>query len=573
MKISHKCAYTVLINAILILTTISVYSNVVNFDFINYDDTWYVTANRFVQDGLTLNGVNWSLSAKLLANWHPLTWLSHMLDVSLFGMNPGAHHFSNILFHIANTLLLFYIFNLMTTEIWKSGFIAALFALHPLHVESVVWIAERKDVLCTFFLMLTLWSYIRYVKRPERSRYLGIILFYSLSLMSKPMSVTLPFILLLLDHWPLNRFGKAMLSHGIQQNQGSICKWQVQGDVNFSSKIITLVYEKTPLFVLSMSSCIITFFVQKNWGNISSLKAFSIIQRINNALASYYDYIWKMLYPFELAVFYPHPGIVRPNKMLVACIVLIAISFVAVKTIRNRSYFYVGWLWFIGTLIPVIGLVQAGSQAMADRYTYVPYIGLFIIVSWGVPECLRKWRFKNMGILILAVMILLYMMVGTWVQVQYWKNSETLFSRTLEVTSDNYLAHNNLANALIASGNLDKAIQHYQKALKIKPKYLIPQKNLENALKIKKRLNVAISEMYLLMKSSAAIEEKTSCTVEKLKKSRMKLDQAITFYKKILTHQPGYNPSNFDIKNWFRANQVLIEYERCITLKYKLLPK
>jgi hypothetical protein len=564
MKNTYKIRNESLIYGFLIIAIFSIYSNVINFSFINYDDTWYVTANKFVQRGLTISGFNWSLTAVYAANWHPLTWMSHMLDVTLYGMNPGAHHLTNLLFHIVNTLLLFSILKRMTTAFWKSAFVAALFALHPVHVESVAWIAERKDVLCTFFLMMTIWSYIRYVEQPERSRYLGVILFFIFSLMSKPMSVTLPFVLLLLDYWPLNRFDEYPSRCSIVQQQGNIPELKQHINKVLSTRIAFLIIEKTPLFAFSAASCLVTFFVQKNWGVVSSLEIFSINQRLANATVAYAHYIWKMLYPFELAVFYPHTGIVSKWKVISACLILIAISLLAFRNRKRRPCFIVGWLWYLGMLIPVIGLVQVGSQAMADRYTYVPYIGLFIMIAWGLPEYMRKLHFKQLGIAIIAGAAILYVMAGAYIQVQYWKNSLILFGHALKVTSDNYLAHNNIANALITRGNLDDAIQHYQKALLINPDFTTPQTNLKHALNLQAKIDTAVGEMYATMKRNPE-GQSIPHKIDKVKKSKVKLEEAIEYYQKMLTYQPAYNKENFDVKNLFKAYRVLNEYKKYLS--------
>jgi tetratricopeptide (TPR) repeat protein len=343
----------------------------------------------------------------------------------------------------------------MTAALWQSAFMAALFGLHPLHVESVAWIAERKDVLSAFFGMLTILCYHWYVKRPAVGRYLPVFIFFALGLMAKPMLVTLPFVLLLLDFWPLRRFvvGAAPVAGAIRQNSG----------VGF------LIYEKVPLLMLTAVSSVITFIVQQESGTVGSLTIYPFQIRIANALVSYSAYIGKMFWPVNLAVLYPHPDMLPAWQTAASCLLLIGISLLAIRTVRHRPYFAVGWLWYLGTLIPVIGLVQVGSQAMADRYTYVPLIGLFIIVAWGVPELLAAWRLRKAWLTGAAMLTLSALMVLSWLQVRYWKDSVALFEHTLNVTGSNHIIHTNLGNALVSRGEFDHAIGHYTQALRIRP--------------------------------------------------------------------------------------------------------
>lgn len=462
----------------LVISILCVYWQVKNFPFVNYDDRQYVTANHYVQAGLTIESIKWSFTAMHASNWHPLTWLSHMLDCQIYGMNPGQHHLTNVLFHILNTLLLFLVFKRMTGDLWQSGFVAALFALHPLHVESVAWVAERKDVLSTFFWILTLWSYTRYVERSEFGRYLPVLLFFILGLMSKPMLVTLPFILLLLDYWPLHRF-----------QLGS------SGDKNYTIKNpfwYGLVLEKIPLFLLSAASSIGTYLVQKSSGAVNSLAAIPFHDRIANAMVSYVSYIGKMIWPHNLAVLYPYRESILLWKVAGAGLLLIVVSVIAFRMKRTKPYLAVGWLWYIGTLVPVIGIVQVGVQAMADRYTYVPLIGIFIIIAWGVPDILVRLRHKRIILAISTAFVLSAFMVCTFFQVKNWENSITLFEHALNVTVENSVAHINLGEALSGQGKIDAAVKHYYEALRIKPNLAAPHLNLGVALKESGNLNEAM---------------------------------------------------------------------------------
>jgi protein O-mannosyl-transferase len=463
--IKHR---NILVCLFLVMATLAVYWQVQNFHFVNFDDGKYIYENHHVQEGLTLKSITWAFTTFHASNWHPLTWLSHMLDYQFYGMNPGWHHLTNLFFHIANTLLLFFVFRKMTGSLWQSAFIAALFALHPLHVESVVWVSERKDVLSTFFWMLTMWSYIWYVENPVAYRYVLVFLFFAIGLMSKPMLVTLPFVLLLLDYYPLNRFK-------FQPSDGSANSQQ-------RSNTLRLTLEKTPLFALAAMSSAITFYAQKKGGAVTSLEMYPFKVRIANALVSYVTYIGKMIYPSKLAVLYPHPGMLPWWEIAGACFLLVSISLLAIRVVKQSPYFAVGWLWYLGTLVPVIGLVQVGSQSMADRYTYVPLIGLFIIVACGVPELVKQWRYRKIGLTTLATVFLTILMAMTWKQVGYWENGITLFEHALKVTSNNHVAHNNLGLALDKQGHTAEAIEHYLQALRIKPDLEEAHNNLGLAL-------------------------------------------------------------------------------------------
>jgi tetratricopeptide (TPR) repeat protein len=432
----------------LVIVTLTCYWQISHHDFINYDDDVYVTENHHVQNGLTLTNIAWALSAEVSGNWHPLTLLSHMLDCHWFGLNAGLHHLTSLFFHIANTLLLFFVLRGMTGALWKSAFVAALFALHPLHIESVAWVAERKDVLSTFFFMLTLWCYSRYAERPGIIRYIPALLFFALGLMAKPMLVTLPFLLLLLDYWPLKRFQFGLTSSD---------NWR-------------LILEKTPFLALSAASCMITWGFQQNAGAVAPFAVFPVTLRVANALVSYVSYIGKMIWPFDLAVLYPHPLSLPWWHGAGAFMLLVLISFLVFRTAKERPYFAVGWLWYIGTLVPVIGLVQVGGQAMADRYSYIPLIGLFISITWGSSDLFIPFRHKKFGVAFLAAMLLSILSATTFLQLRHWNNSITLFERTLLVSSDNYVAHYNIGVALEKEGRNAEASQHYYQALRIYPK-------------------------------------------------------------------------------------------------------
>ena len=464
--------YFYIICIFLVIVTLAAYWQVLNNDFIIYDDDKYVTENIHVNRGVTFDGLTWAFTSSHSSNWHPLTWISHMIDCQLYGLNPRGHHLTSLLFHVANTLLLLLILVRMTGSLWQSSFVAALFALHPLHVESVAWVAERKDVLSTFFMILALWAYIFYVKEGNIRRYLLVVLFFVLGLMSKPILVTLPFILLLLDFWPLGR-----LCH-IHETRKVVTGQQT----NEKTDIFRLVLEKVPFFALAVGSSIVTFIVQERGGAVKLLEMYSLQTRIINAFVVYIEYVVNMIWPVKLVLLYPHPGNSLPLwKGVVAGLALALITILVIRKARKIPYLAAGWLWYVVTLIPVIGIVQVGSQAMADRYTYITLIGLFVIIAWGAKDLLSKWRYRKICLGTLAAIIIPVLVVLTWKRVQYWENSITLFKHTLKHTSNNYNIHNNLGIALKEQGRTEEAIKHYLQALRSNPDYALAHYNLSNA--------------------------------------------------------------------------------------------
>ena len=473
----------------LALLTALIYWQVKNFDFVSYDDLVFIPNNPHVRSGLTLRGISWAFTTFYESNWHPLTWLSYMIDVELFGVTPAGHHLVNVLFHVANTLLLFIVLNRMTRALWQSAFVAALFALHPLHVESVAWVAERKDVLSAFFWILAIGAYTLYAEKPNAQRYLLTLLFFILGLMSKPMIVTLPFTLLLLDYWPLGRLHQINpLIHKPQKDMaheskrrkrkssGNVLRQKhdsgsptVHQPVSRRSLLFILVIEKIPFFILSALFSFIAFVAQKKGGALSSLKGVPLSDRMINAAVSYVMYLVNMFWPLDLAIFYPYPVTYPIWQSIGAAFLLIAVTFFAMGAYRRFPYFTMGWFWYLITLIPVIGLVQVGAQARADRYTYVPLIGLFIALAWGVPELTKKWSHRGKVLSLSAGMIVVSLMILSWHQIQYWKDDFTVFQHAANVTKNSSLAHGNLGFAFDKKGDIDNAMRHYVMAIKISP--------------------------------------------------------------------------------------------------------
>jgi len=450
--------------------TLLPYIQVKDHDFITFDDDMYVTENPMVRAGLTWPGVKWAFTAEYSSNWHPLTWLSHMLDCQMYGMWPGGPHLTNLFFHLANTILLFLFFARVTGALWPSAMVAALFALHPLHVESVAWVSERKDVLSTFLWLVTMWAYWAYAAAPSRKRYLAVAVSFGLGLMAKPMLVTLPLVLLLLDYWPLSRVA------GLAPPRGAIPGSPPLTGLPQKS-YWHLIREKIPLCALAALSCLITVLAQRGGGSVMPLSIRPLDARIANALVAYLKYVVKALWPYPMAFFYPLAPIPWWQAVW-AGLALALLSVFLLYEARRHPYLGVGWLWFLITLVPVIGLIQVGGQAMADRYTYVPYIGLFIIAAWGIAEVTDGWRRRKTILSLSAAAVLLACLASTWMQAGYWRSSESLYYEALRATGENYMAYHHLGMAYTDQGRLDLAIAAYKKSIAVDPSYPHAYNNL-----------------------------------------------------------------------------------------------
>jgi tetratricopeptide (TPR) repeat protein len=503
----------------------ALYWQVTAYDYINFDDPEYVANNVVVKQGLSKETIAWAFKTHKTANWHPLTWISYLLDVHFFGSTPGVHHLINLFLHATNAVLLFIVFRRMTAGTWPSAIISALFAIHPLHVESVVWVSERKDVLSTLFWILTMWCYTGYTTHKDIKRYLAALLLFSLGLMAKPMLVTLPCILLLLDYWPLDRL--RFFSEKTDRNKTSL------------SSIFPLIWEKIPFFVITTASSIVTFMAQKSEGAVKSLDFIAFNLRLANALNSYISYLKKIIWPYPLAVFYPYPSYYPWWKTIGSLLLLIAMFYLAFRNMKRHPYLLVGWLWYVGSLVPVIGIVQVGSQAMADRYTYVPAIGIFVIFVWGANELIRQWRIQKAGIVIGTLLLLAVLVAATWVQTTHWKDSITLFRHAIDVTTDNYLAHSNLAGTYAQNRQFDKAIGHYTEALRAKPDDAMAHNNLGLALAHKGRYADAVqhySEALRLNPDYAEVHNNLGIALAK----QGSWNEAIKHYRKAIQLRPHY---------------------------------
>jgi protein O-mannosyl-transferase len=470
-----------LLALILCAITLIIYKPVKEFDFINYDDDEYVTENYTVQSGLHWENIKWAMGATKVSNWHPLTWMSHMLDCHLYGMDASKHHWMNLMLHIVNVLLLFYVLNHMTNLIWPSAIIAALFALHPLNIQSVAWVAERKNLLSTTFWILGMWSYMCYARSDKQKLlwYLAVVLSLALGLMSKPMLVTLPCVFLLLDYWPLKRFN-------LEPNV------ETQALKDRLKPLFILVLEKIPFFLMVTASSIITYHVQKQGGAVLSAETMSLLERIKVSIVSYWVYIYKMIYPTKLSIYYPYTeNFTTYRKVLLSALVLILISMVVIR-LRNRyRYLVVGWLWYLGTLVPVIGIVKAGDQAYADRYAYVPLIGLFLMVVLGGVDLIKRWPVIRYWITGVSLVVLVALAINCSYQLRYWRNSITIFEHAVNVTENNKVALSNLGVALMHVGELDRATVYLEAAKRINSNFMA-NLNVAAVLILKKQYDQAI---------------------------------------------------------------------------------
>jgi len=495
----HGRAALFFVVGILTIAVLVVFAQVGGHDFVNFDDNLYVTGNHRIQQGLSLDTIRWAFRSSEASNWHPVTWVSHALDVQLFGLNPGPHHLVNVLFHGMNTILLFALLLSATGALWRSAVVAALFAVHPLHVESVAWVAERKDVLSTFFWLLSTWCYLRYVKTRDRWHYGLALLCFTLGLMTKPMLVTLPFTLLLLDFWPLGRF---------RDNEGGGAV--SLGDF-FRKPRHLILLEKIPFLVPAAISCVITLWVQRGAMAVTFHTPFR--DRLANVLLSYVKYLGLTFWPRDLAVFYPlHRG--APLSLaasLGALIVLVGISAFALKGAWKRGYFLVGWFYYLGTLVPVIGFIHVGNQALADRYTYVPLTGLFVIVVWGAADLMERRRGGSRAALALAAGSLIVLSTLAWNQVRHWRNSGTLFTHAARVTRDNWVAHLNLGLYYLDEGKLDQAILSLEGALKVVPAYPEAHLNLAEAFVRQGQFGKAVDHYLQALKKRPGSPETWFC--------------------------------------------------------------
>ena len=554
-----------LVSGLLVAITWLVFGQTIAHDFVNFDDHVYVYDNPLITKGITLKGLIAAFSHTQARNWHPLTTISHMLDCQLYGLKAGGHHFSNVLLHTVAVLLLFAVLREMTDTLWRSAFVAAVFAIHPLHVESVAWVAERKDVLSAVFFMLTLGAYVRYVRAPSIARYLSVAALFALGLMSKPMLVTLPFVLLLLDYWPLNR------------GQPSEVKGQKSKISKTGSTITKLILEKIPLFALSAISCVATLIAQKQ--SAGSIDQLPFMWRVNNAFTSYVAYIWELFWPARLAVFYPHPNNRLPVwEIILAIAFLVTVTSAALLLRKKRAYIFTGWFWYLGMLVPVVGLVQVGEQARADRYTYLPQIGLYLLIAWAITDLMAFWKGRRTFFAVAAPMIIAALSWCAFLQTSSWKNSERLWTHALAVTSGNDVAHNNLGFLFLRRGELDEAISHFQIALNIRSANAESHYNLGEAL-IHNNLGNALARKGVADDAIAQYREAVKLRPDYadahynfgsvlLKEGR--IDEAIVQWQQALAIQPNDGDVHTSLGNALlqkgSVKEAIDHYEQALTI-------
>ncbi len=550
------------ISLLIVAATWVVFGQTVRYGFVNFDDDTYVYDNPRITSGLTFQGIRWAFSHSYCYYWAPLPALSHMLDCQLYRLSPGGHHLINVLFHAATAVLLFLVLREMTAALWRSAFVASVFAIHPLRVESVAWVTERKDVLSGLFFVLTLAAYVSYVRhlggKGSRARYIAVAFLFAMGLMSKPpMLVTLPFVLLLLDYWPLNRPGQPVSTDALaepirQQNSFSVFKG--------------LVIEKIPLFALSAASCVVTILT----ATTLPLEHRSIAVRLGNAIVSYTAYLGQTFYPANLALFYPFPASDIPHWKILLSLVLLASVTVEVFVLRrSKPYLVVGWLWYLGMLAPVIGLIQLGTQAHADRFTYLPQIGLLLLIAWAMGDLCASLRHGRVVLGAGTLIGMALLMACAHLQASHWKNSETLWSHTLACTSGNNIAHNNLGTALLQMGRVDEAATHFQKALELQPQYAEARNNLGNAFFQKERVDEAVANYQQALEINPKFAlARYNLGVAFLQNGR--LSEAVRHFQGALQIEPDFAKAHYNLGVTFvhlgRVSEAIAHYNEALEI-------
>jgi tetratricopeptide (TPR) repeat protein len=546
--------------AALAVITWLIFGQTLAHDFVNYDDEIYVYDNAKVAAGFSLQNIGWTFTHTVCANWHPLTVISHMLDCQLYGLKPAGHHFTNVLLHTIAVILLFLVLRQMTGTLWRSAFVAVLFAIHPLHVESVAWISERKDVLSAVFFMLTLGAYIRYVHKPSVTSYLLVLLFFAFGLMSKPILVTLPLVLLLLDYWPLKRFAS--------ETPGKIGhRHRTQGRAN----IRRIFLEKIPLLFLSFASCVATVLAQRHF--VDPIDRLSLAGRLGNAAVAIIVYLRQLVWPSGLSAFYPHPRhSLSAVQISMAALLLFAVSAAAFIYRRKHPYFLTGWFWFLGMLVPVSGIVQVGTQAHADRYTYLPQIGLYILVTWFVADIVSSWR--NGRVLLSTAMVssIIILMWPAWRQTRYWRDSHALWTHALAVNPQNDTAHNGLCNLALRQNRFEEAVFHARKALEVRPDSADAHSNLGLALLGMGKKTEALIEFREVIETSAT-RPRVHYNLATLLLDSGRLDEAIAEFQKELQIQPEFIEAQNNLGTALERKGALDDAVTCFQKAIQLDPR
>lgn len=554
----------------LVVSVLAVYWQVQNFDYVYYDDHAYVIQNAQVMNGLSLKGLEWAFTTTYLGLWHPLSWLSLMFDSELYRGNPGGYHWTNLVFHIICTVFLFLLLCRLTGAFWRSAIVAALFGLHPLHVEPVAWIASRKDVLSAFFFISALWFYAGYIEKRKVTPYFLVMLMFILGLMAKPMVVTLPFVLLLMDYWPLNRF-EGLDQKGASRNsmvsrlQLKVCQFGLWGRKNRF-----LFVEKLPFFAVAAGISIVMYIAQEQSESVAPLSELSICDRMINACVAYAAYLGKTIWPVNLAVFYPHPGRWPLENFLPALVVLVFVMYFTLIRKRDYPFLFTGLGWYVITLLPVIGIVQIGAQARADRYTYLPLVGIFVAAVWGAAHVLRRFPLKKIWVGMLSCCVLAALSGVSWIQLQYWRNGVTLFQHAIEVTSGNYIAHNNLANHLVRRGDLSSAERHYREAIRLKPNFESAYLGLGALLAAQQKDAEALAEF----KKAVAVNPDFAMArfhLGALLERRKDLEDALVQYREAVRLQPDeasfHNNLGVALMKLGRFKEATDEFHAAVQLK------
>ncbi|MGA2788618.1 MAG: tetratricopeptide repeat protein, partial [Verrucomicrobiota bacterium] len=545
---------------LLVVAVFVVFGETARYEFVDYDDGSYVYENTHVTKGLTLTGMVWAFTTSSFAYWHPVTWLSHMLDCQLWGLNAGGHHLTNVLIHAANAVLLFLVLRQMMRfraeassptvgVLWPCAFVAAVFAIHPLDVETVAWVAERKSVLSALFWLLTMGAYLRYVRQPGWARYMVVIVCYALGLMSKPMLVTLPFVLLLLDYWPLER---------------------VAGDGWRGARVRHLVVEKVPLLMLAGISSVVTYVGQEHLGAVTTLEYSPLLVRLAKVPINYATYLRDIFWPEGLAVPYPYSSAVSMYLVVLCVLLLAGITVLVVWGMRSRPYLAVGWFWFLGTLVPVIGLIQVGSTPVADRFTYLSQIGIYLLVVWAIRDLSVSWRWRCQVLGAGASIVVVVLMLCAWRQTTYWRNDESLWGRALACTSGNHLAHDYLAYWLAAQGRPAEAIKHYQMALEINPDYSDANYNLGTVFLKQGRMDEAMALFQKTIQLKPDFADAHNNLANILAK-KGQIAEAVAQYRKAIDLKPDYAEPHYNLGVIFgvqgQLDEAVEQYRSAIKIK------
>jgi Tfp pilus assembly protein PilF len=558
---------SILMILLLVLAILIVYGKVRSFDFIDFDDnTIYVKDNPYIQSGLSINNVLWAFSLDSSRNtrvyYHPLTWLSHMADIQFFHLNPGMHHLTNLFFHLVNTLILFFLLWKMTNAYWRSLLVASIFALHPLNVETVAWISERKNLLSSCFFLLTLYMYWFYTKKPNISRYMLILAVFACCLLSKPMLVTLPFVLLLLDYWPLNRFEVNSIGEGTDRPAIGVAE---------KKTVAYLILEKIPLFILASLSVCISLVSLQSCKEILIPEKRQMSLRIAHAIVSYIIYLRKMILPLNLAVFHPYPLFVPLWKIIVALMLIVGFTVLALIMRKKYPFIIVGWLWYLGTLVPVLGIIQAGLwPSYGERWAYIPLIGIFIIIAWGMPPILRKLRFSRAFIGVITLIMLIFWGCITWIQTGYWKDSQLLFSHAVDVTEDNFVMQNKLAIIYERLGLVDLALTHYKEALRIKPDNAGTHTNLGNLYVDLGNYKEAMKHL-VLAQQLQPYDAFTSLNIGYTIAHFGEPEKAIEYYKHALVLNPHFATAYFNLGIVYmqlnKMDKAILSFQKAIQIQ------